>query len=116
MKASTTSTSARISIHCVSEKRLSFQFWNDEFRFPPLLAPGVLTYSAVMVKGTAALTVFLGLFSSGDRVEPGCRLPSRFCATLTSCEGEDARRRPSEGLFGEGVDAGHLYDHGRKRT
>jgi hypothetical protein len=44
----------------------SFQFWNDEFRFAPLVAPGVLTYSAAMAKGTAALIVVLGLFSSGD--------------------------------------------------
>jgi hypothetical protein len=31
----------------------SFQFWNDEFRFAPLVALGILTYIAAMVGAIA---------------------------------------------------------------
>jgi glyoxylase-like metal-dependent hydrolase (beta-lactamase superfamily II) len=41
-----------------------FQFWNDEFRFAPLVTVGVLTYSPAMEKGIPALIALLGLFSS----------------------------------------------------
>ena len=93
MRASTTSTSARISTRCIFDADgvivgSSFQVWNDEFRFAVLVAAVVVKYIDGRTAAQSGSTTYESMLSFTNMADLRSfvtkTIPIRFCSRAKS--------------------------------